>query len=85
MLVSQPAIGASSAPLDEFLREQEGHLHSDPFARMMAAHEEKLEEHPRGDRRSAGTRIGRPSMLRPISFQLGDIRPGFREPPQLLL
>ena len=71
-------------PLDELLREQEGHLHGDPLARVVAAHEEKLGNataavpDPQGQ---DGPALDAAADL----DQLGDVRPRFRELPQLLL
>ena len=71
-------------PLDELLREQERHLHRDPLARVVAAHEEKpghaaaAVPDPQG---KDGPALDAPADL----LQLGDVRPRFGELPQFLL
>nr|WP_201273699.1 hypothetical protein [Sinorhizobium meliloti] len=72
------------SPLHEFLGEQEGHFHSDPLARVMAAHEENFGNatatvpDPQGEDRSA---LDASTHL----DQLGDVRLRFGELSQFLL
>ena len=72
-------------PLDQLLGQQEGHLHRDPLARMVAAHEEDLGRLPAAALADA-QHMDRPALdAAPDLPQLGDVRPGVRQLPQLLL
>ena len=72
-------------PLHELLGQQEGHLHSNPLARMVAAHEEDLRriftaaladaQHVDRTVLDAATDL----------LELGDVRPRLGELPQVLI
>jgi hypothetical protein len=72
-------------PRDQLRREQERHLDRDPLARVMAAHEQDsgpfaaaaLADAQHLDRAALDAAADLP--------QLGDVRPGLREPAQILL